>query len=80
MVCICKFNPVTDVKEVVSGQSISIVESIKSGTVLPTANEPLYNALDDVSKVGKRVRDVFDALEAQGMIAKAVSSSNEPDA
>lgn len=70
----CRFNPLTDRKEVFAGQSIDVVECIRTGTVLPAAKESLSNALDDISKVGKRVHDVFDALEASGMIAKAMSS------
>lgn len=76
MKCICKFNPVTDLKETVAGQSIDVSECIASGTVLPAAKEPLYNAIDDIQKVGKRVHDVFDALEASGMIAKSIEVSS----
>lgn len=72
MIQVCKFNPVTDVQVVRGGQSIDVVDCIKTGTVLPAAKESLYNALDDISKVGKRVRDVFDALEAQGIISAAI--------
>lgn len=80
MICVCHYNPMTDLKQVSAGQSISVTECLRTGTVLPAAKESFSNALDDIQKVGKRVRDVFDALEAQGMIAKAVSSSKEPDA
>lgn len=79
MKCFCPFNPVTDLKETSSGQSIDVVECISTGTVLPAARDSFSNALDDIEKIGKRVRDVFDALEAQGMIAKSVSSSEEPN-
>lgn len=80
MICKARFNPVTDRKEPSSGQSIDVSESLRSGTVLPAAKETLSNALDDISKVGKRVHDVFDALEASGMLAKTmadVSTSEE---
>ena len=73
MFCTARFNPVTDLKEVTPGQSIDVSESLRTGTVLPAAKETLSNALDDISKVGKRVHDVFDALEASGMIAKAIA-------
>lgn len=79
MICICKYNPTTDLKEVSAGQSIDVVECLSTGTVLPAAKESFSNALDDIKKVGKRIYDVFDALEAQGMIAKSVSSSEEPN-
>lgn len=70
MICKCKYNPVTDLKQVSPGLSIDVIECLSTGTVLPAAKESFSNALDDIRKVGKRVRDVFDALEAQGMIAK----------
>lgn len=79
MICKCKYNPTTDLKEVSAGQSIDVVECLSSGTVLPAAKESFSNALDEIKKVGKRINDVFDALEAQGMIAKSVSSSVEPN-
>lgn len=80
MICVCKYNPVTDIKEVSAGQSIDVIECLSTGTVLPSAKESFSNALDDIKKVGKRVRDVFDALEAQGMISSSVSTSKEADA
>lgn len=79
MICECKFNPITDLKETSAGQSIDVFTSLSSGTVLPAAREGFSNALDEIDKVGKRVRDVFDALDAHGMIAKSVSSSEEPN-
>lgn len=77
MICVCRFNPVTDVKETVGGQSIDVFTCLSTGTVLPAAKEGFSNALDEIEKVGNRVRDVFDALEAQGLIAKSVSNSEE---
>lgn len=77
MVCVCYFDPVTDLKEASAGQSIDVVECLSTGTVLPAAKESFSNALDDIKKVGKRVKDVFDALEAQGVIAKSIVSNSE---
>lgn len=72
MKCVCRFNPITDIRQTVPGQSIDIVESIKTGTVGTTAKESFSNALDEIDKVGKRVKDTFDALEAQGILAKSI--------
>ena len=77
MICDCKFNPVCDVKETTPGQSIDVFGALSTGTVLPAAKEGFSNALDEIEKVGNRVRDVFDALEAQGLIAKSVSNLEE---
>lgn len=79
---ICKFNPKKDIKATTPGQSIDVNESLATGTVLPAAKDTLYNALDDIQKVGSRVRDVFDALEASGQIASSIreaSNSKESD-
>lgn len=78
---VCKFNPIKDLKATTPGQFIDVNECLSTGTVLPAAKESLSNALDELDKVGTRVRDVFDALEASGMIAKSIeaSTSNEAD-
>lgn len=77
MLCKCRFNPKSDIKQVVPGQTIDVVESIKTGTVLPTASEPFYNSIEDIKKVGKRIHDYFDVMEAQGMLANSISSNSE---
>lgn len=82
MKCVCKFNPIKDNKATTPGQFIDINECLATGTVLPAAKDSLYNALDDIKKVGGRVRDVFDALEASGQISSSIleSISKETDA
>lgn len=75
MNCVCKFNPLKDIKETVPGQSIEIFESISTGVVPPASKESFSNALDDIKKVGNRVRDVFDAIEASGIIASSIKES-----
>lgn len=75
MICECLFNPVTDVEETVPGQSIDIIETMKTGVVAPVAKESFYNALDKIEMVGNRVRDIFDALDGAGMIAKNIQST-----
>lgn len=76
MFCVCKFNPRSDIKQVTPGQTIDVVESIKTGTVLPTASDPFYNSIEDIKKVGKRIHDYFDVMEAQGMLAKDIASNS----
>lgn len=76
---VCEFDPVKDLKEASAGQSIDVVECLATGTVLPAAKESLANALDEFDKVGHRVRDVFDALEASGQIASVIEKSNSQE-
>lgn len=75
MTCICKYDPKRDLKEVVPGMSIDIAEVVATGVVAPVAKDSLYNALDDINKVGKRVRDIFDAYEAAGDLNAAVAAA-----
>lgn len=60
---ICKFNPIKDLKATTPGQSIDVNECLATGTVLPAAKESLSNALDEIDKVGNRVRDVLMPLK-----------------
>lgn len=75
MVTICVFDPVRDIKETVNGLSIDVFESVQTGVVMPASKESFYNALDEIDKVGKRVRDIFDVMEAQGILSKQISES-----
>lgn len=75
MVTICIFDPVRDIKETVNGLSIDVFESVQTGVVMPASKESFYNALDEIDKVGKRVRDIFDVMEAQGILSKQISES-----
>lgn len=75
MKCVCKYDSKRDLKEVTPGMSIDIVEVVATGVVAPVAKDSLYNALDDISKVGKRVRDIFDAYEAAGDLNAAVAAA-----
>lgn len=77
---VCKFNSKKDLKATTPGQSIDVNECLSNGTVLPAAKESLSNALDEIDKVGNRVRDVFDALEASGVIAKSIEASTSKEA
>lgn len=73
MIFVCSYNPVTDLAEVVPSQSVDILEVARTGVVAPVAKESFYNALEDIRQVGKRVRDVFDALDAGNDLAAAIS-------
>lgn len=75
MDCVCKFDLDQDLKEVRPGMSIDIDEVVRTGVVAPVAKDSLYNALDDINKVGRRVRDIFDAYEAAGDLNAAVSAA-----
>lgn len=70
------FDPVRDVQEVVPGMSIDISEAVRTGVVGNTSGESLYNELDEIRKIGKRIRDNFDALEASSQLVNQIESAS----
>lgn len=74
---ICKFNKDRDLKEVVPGLAPNLKIAMQEHVVLDTGVSPEYNNIDDPVNIIGRVRDVFDAIEAQRSI---VSSMNQQSA
>lgn len=62
---ICIFNPVRDIQKTVPDMAIDLNAAIESGVVLDTGMIAEHNEIDSPSSVIGRVRDVFDAFEAQ---------------
>lgn len=65
MIQICKFNPARDIRKTVPDMSVDLASAIASGVVLDTGMIAEHNDIDSPSSVIGRVRDVFDAFEAQ---------------
>lgn len=62
---ICKFNPVCDIQKTVPDMAIDLKAAIDSGVVLDTGMIAEHNDIDSPVSIIGRVRDVFDAFEAQ---------------
>lgn len=62
---ICKFNSVCDLQKTVPDMSVDLEGAIESGIVLDTGMIAEHNDIDNPASVIGRVRDVFDAFEAQ---------------
>lgn len=62
---ICKFNASRDIRKTVPDMSVNLAAAIESGVVLDTGMIAEHNDIDSPSSVIGRVRDVFDAFEAQ---------------
>lgn len=84
-----KFNPQKDIMRAVPDMSVDLAAAIESGVVLDTGMIAEHNDIDSPASVIGRVRDVFDAFEAQKRIlnagrvsapaaAPAVESSSTP--
>lgn len=66
----CKFDPKRDFQEVENGLSMSLTDALKTGVVKESAGTLETNGIDDPEAVLGRVRDRFDAIEAERAIRK----------
>lgn len=73
---ICKFNKDRDLKEVVPGLAPNLKIAMSEHVVLDTGVSPDYNNIDDPANIVGRVRDVFDAVEAQRALVSSMKSQN----
>lgn len=71
---ICRFNRKRDLKEVVPGLTPNLRIAMQEHVVLDTGISPEYNNIDDPANILGRVRDVFDAVEAQRALASSMKS------
>lgn len=85
MIQSCVFDPVRDISATVPGLAVDLVAAIENGVVTDTAGSMEFNEIDSPSSIRNRVRNAFDAVEAQrslikgaAALSKAQSSSNEP--
>lgn len=80
MIQICRFNPKRDFQKTVPDMSVDLAAAIESGVVLDTGMIAEHNDIDSPSSVIGRVRDVFDAFEAQKNILNKgrVTHSSSP--
>lgn len=73
---ICNYNKERDLKEVVPGLTPNLKIAMQEHVVLDTGISPEYNNIDDPANIIGRVRDVFDAVEAQRALASSMKSQN----
>ena len=67
---ICKYNPLTDAMEVVSGLAVSIDDMLQTGIVKDSGETLDNNGIDDPSQIIGRINDVFDAMDAARIVKK----------
>lgn len=67
----CKFNPARDIQATVPDMSVDLAGAIETGVVLDTGMIAEHNDIDSPASILGRVRDVFDAFEAQKRILNA---------
>lgn len=77
----CKYNPITDIQEVVPDMSIDIDAAVESGVVLDLGVVAEPNGIEDVNSIQGRVRDVFDAMVYESKLhaaSEAAAAGSSP--
>lgn len=67
----CVFDPLRDIQKTVPDMAIDLAGAIESGVVLDTGMIAEHNEIDSPASIIGRVRDVFDAFDAQKRILNA---------
>lgn len=62
-----------DIQETIPGLDICISEAFETGIVKDTGVSPFYNAQNEVSEIGSRVSDAFEAYDAAQTLKKSMS-------
>ncbi len=71
----CKFNRDCDISETVPSLAVDLGEVIRTGVVCDSSFVPSFNEIEEPSKVGSRIRNVFDSLDSQKSISSIVNNS-----
>ena len=62
---VCKHNPKKDIREVAPNLSIDLAKTLDNKMVPATGTELSYNNIQNPSDIVGRIRDTFDAIDAQ---------------
>lgn len=71
----CVYDPLRDCMEVIPDLGVDINDMLQTGIVKDSGETLDNNGIDDPSKIIGRVRDNFDAMDAQRIIKKYGRSS-----
>lgn len=67
---VCKYNELKDAEEVVNGLGVDIDDMLKTGIVQDSSETLDNNGIEDPNSIIGRIRDVFDAMDAERIIKK----------
>lgn len=67
---VCKYDARKDVEKVRSGLAVSIDDMLQTGIVKDAGETLDNNGIDNPERIIGRIRDIFDALDAQRIIKK----------
>ncbi len=77
---LCSYDPLRDVKEVVSGLAVDVDSMLRTGIVHSTGEDLDNNQIDDPNNVIGLVRDEFAAIDAMRVIRKYGKKSHDSSA
>lgn len=66
----CKYSPVRDIKEVVSGLSPDINDMLRTGVVFSGSTDSPDNGIEEPSNIIGMIRDDFAAIDAMRAVRK----------
>lgn len=79
MIQVCKFNPASDIEEVVPSLAVDISEIMSTGVVASSGDTTPYTKETDIREVGHYLRDKIQtaiaAIDLQKSMAAQVKSS-----
>lgn len=75
----CTHNPLKDIQKVVPGCAPDLNAAIKTGMIPDTGVESVSNGLEELSDIGRRVREPFDVIHFDRAYAKIKSKAEEND-
>lgn len=70
---ICRFNPLSDIEEVVPELAVDIAEVMATNTVVSTGDSSPYTKETNVHEVGHYLRDKIDTLVAVARVSASMS-------
>lgn len=76
----CKFDKNRDLKQTAPNLSIDLSQALKDKVIPSSGTQIEHNELESSSAIGMRVRDNFEAIEAQRMITaqgKAIAAAEK---
>lgn len=75
MIQVCKFNPKSDIEEVVPALSVDVAEVMASGVVPSTGDTTPYTKETEISEVGHYLCDKIQTAVAAMKLQKSMAST-----
>ena len=77
---VCRFNPLSDIEEVVPTLAVDIAEVMATNTVVSTGDSSPYTKETEVSEIGHYLRDKIDTAMAAIRLGASLSAKAQAGA